>query len=77
MTEIQINYKDFTPANNIKARLLIINADWDQVLETIQKTLAYEPNNIEAIWIYLFFLLSREYDTEAVEEKFWDLKTAF
>jgi len=35
MTEIQINYKDFTPANNIKARLLIINAEWDQVLETI------------------------------------------
>lgn len=51
MTEIQINYKDFTPANNIKARLLIINAEWDQVLETVLKTLAYEPQNIEAIWI--------------------------
>lgn len=49
MTEIQINYKDFTPANNIKARLLIINAEWDQVLETVLKTLAYEPQNIEAI----------------------------
>lgn len=77
LTEIQINYKDFTPANNIKARLLIINADWDQVLETIQKTLAYEPNNIEAVWIYLFFLLSREYDSESVEEKFGDLKLCF
>lgn len=77
LTEIQINYKDFTPANNIKARLLIINADWDQVLETIQKTLAYEPHNIEAVRIYLFFLLSREFESETVEEKFNDLKLCF
>ena len=34
MTEIQINYRDFIPASNIKARLHIINAEWDSVLET-------------------------------------------
>ena len=34
MTEIQINYREFVPASNIKARLHIINAEWDSVLET-------------------------------------------
>ncbi len=43
MTEIQINYKDFLPASNIKARLHIINAEWDSVLETAQKSLMYDP----------------------------------
>jgi tetratricopeptide repeat protein 21B len=77
MTEIQINYKDFTPASNIKARLLIINNEWDQVLETIQKTLMYEPTDIEALRVYIFYLLSRENDPDALMEKFDELSNAF
>ena len=46
------------------------------MLETIQKTLAYEPNNIEYIRTYLFFLLSWEYEQETVLDKFNDLKNA-
>ena len=77
LTEVQIAYKDFTPANNIKARLHIINGDWDQVLETVQQTLVYEYNNIEAIRIYVFYLLSRESDPEHLTEKINELMQSF
>ena len=75
--DISITYKDFTPANIIKARLHIINAEWELVLETIQKVLYYEQYNIEALRIYIFYLLSREKDEEALTEKLDELKTAF
>lgn len=58
MTEVTIAYRDFMPASNIKARLHIINAEWDNVQETIQKVIMYEPTNIEAIRVYIFYLLS-------------------
>lgn len=77
ITEITIQYRDFTPAQNIKARLHIINGEWDTVLETISKTLMFEPNNIEAIRIYIFYLLSRETDDESLTEKFDELTQAF
>lgn len=77
ITEVSIAYKDFIPANIIKAKLHIISAEWDLVLETIQKVLYYEQYNIEALRIYIFYLLSREKDHEALMEKFEELNTAF
>lgn len=77
VTDISITYKDFTPANIIKAKLHIINAEWELVLETVQKVLYYEQYNIEALRIYIFYLLSREKDDEALTEKIDELSTAF
>mmetsp|Transcript_25701 Transcript_25701/g.29561 ORF Transcript_25701/g.29561 Transcript_25701/m.29561 type:complete len:292 (+) Transcript_25701:99-974(+) len=77
MTEISISYKDFSPANIMKAKLHIISAEWELVLESVQKVLYYEEYNIEALRIYIFYLLSREKDDEALKEKFEELITAF
>lgn len=77
VTDISITYKDFTPANIIKAKLHIINAEWELVLETVQKVLYYEEYNIEALRIYIFYLLSREKDDEALTEKLDELTIAF
>jgi tetratricopeptide repeat protein 21B len=77
MTEISITYKEFTPANIIKAKLHIISAEWELVLETVQKVLYYETYNIEALRVYIFYLLSRENDDEALIEKLEELNLAF
>lgn len=77
MTEITISYRNFTPANIIKAKLHIISAEWELVLETVQKVLYDEEYNIEGLRIYIFYLLSRESDHDALMEKFEELSTAF
>ena len=77
ITEVTISYKDFTPANIIKAKLHIISAEWELVLETVQKVLYYEQYNIEALRIYAFYLLSREKDHDTLLEKLEELSTAF
>lgn len=70
-------YKNFTPAMIEKAKLHIISADWDLCLEAIQKVLYYDKTNIEALRMYIFYLLSRESNIELVEEKMEDLKRSF
>ena len=77
ITDVTISYKDFAPANNIKAKLHIISAEWELVLDTAQKVLYYDQYNIEAIRVYIFYLLSRENDNEALIEKFDELFLAF
>lgn len=70
LTELSITYKDFVPALLDKSKLHIIQAEWDMAIETIQKVLYDDPRNIEAIKIYIFYLLSRENDPEQLDEKF-------
>jgi tetratricopeptide repeat protein 21B len=83
ITDVTISYKDFEPANIIKAKLHIISTEWDLVLETIQNNLlsandySLKIYNIEALRIYIYYLLSRENDHEALIEKFEELSSAF
>jgi tetratricopeptide repeat protein 21B len=60
-----------------KAKLHIISADWELCLESIQKVLIYDKTNIEALRMYIFYLLSRESNIELVEEKITDLMRSF
>lgn len=64
LSEISVTYKNFNPALIEKAKIHIFNGDWDQALETIQKVLIDERQNVEALRIYIFFLLSRESDLD-------------
>lgn len=77
LSEVVVMYKNFTPAMIEKAKLHIISADWDLCLEAIQKVLMYEKNNIEALRMYIFYLLSRECNMELVEEKMEELMRSF
>ena len=62
LSEITIAYKTFNAALIEKSKIHIFNGDWDQALETIQKVILEDRQNVEALRIYIFYLLSRETD---------------
>ena len=68
LSEISVSYKSFHPGFIEKSKIHIFNGDYDQGLETIQKVLIEDKQNIEALRIYIFYLLSRESDLKAVIE---------
>ena len=51
----------------------MVNGDWEQALETVQKVLVKDRQNVEALRIYSFYLLTRENDIEYVLEKLDEL----
>ena len=73
LSEVNVCYKSFNPAFIEKSKIHIFNGDWDQALETIQKVMIEERQNVEALRIYIFYLLSRETDIDQVVEKMNDL----
>jgi uncharacterized protein HemY len=73
LSEVGVLYKTFNPGLIEKSKIHIFNGDWDQALETISKVLIEERQNVEALRIYVFYLLSRESDLEAVVEKMDEL----
>jgi uncharacterized protein YoxC len=54
----------------------MVNGDWEQALETVQKVLSKDKQNIEGIRIHTFYLLTRENELEYVEEKLDELFSA-
>ena len=66
LSEICVLYKGFTPGLIEKAKINIFNGDWDQALDTITKVLMDDRQNVEALRMYIFYLLSRENDIEGV-----------
>ena len=78
LNEVVIMYKTFIPAAIEKARVHTISGDWEQALETTQRVLVSQGAkfNIEALRMYVFYLLSRENNTELVLEKMDELFSA-
>jgi len=76
LSEIAIHNKDFFPALLEKTKLYMVNGDWEQALETVQKVLVKDKQNIEGIRIHTFYLLTRENDIEYVQEKLDELISA-
>lgn len=76
LSEVGVCYKSFNPAFIEKSKIHIFNGDWDQALETIQKVMIEERQNVEALRIYIFYLLSRETDLDLVADKMNDLMEA-
>jgi len=76
LSEITIAYKNFNAALIEKSKIHIFNGDWDQALETIQKVIIEDRQNVEALRIYIFYLLSRETDLDLVIEKMNELNEA-
>jgi tetratricopeptide repeat protein 21B len=76
LSEIAIQNKDFFPALLEKTKIHMVNGDWEQALETVQKVLVKDRQNVEALRIYSFYLLTRENDIEYVQEKLDELINA-
>lgn len=74
LSEVTVCYPGFQPAIIEKAKIHIFNGDWDQAFEAITTVLAKDRTNVEALRLFVFYLLSRENDIEATLEKFDQLK---
>lgn len=76
LSEIAIQNAGFFPALLEKTKIHMVNGDWEQALETVQKVLVKDRQNVEALRIYSFYLLTRESDIEYVQEKLDELINA-
>lgn len=73
LSEVAIQNANFFPALLEKTKIHMVNGDWEQALESVQKVLVKDRNNVEALRIYSFYLLTRENDLEYVCEKLDEL----
>ena len=51
----------------------IQNGDWDEAIGNLSNVFVKDKQHVEALRIYCFFLLAREYDLETLMEKFDEL----
>lgn len=47
-----------------KAKVHIYNAEWDQAVDACMQVLATDKTNVEALRMYVFYLLTRENDID-------------
>ena len=73
LSEITVLYPNFTPVLNEKGKIHIQNGEWDNAMECVATVIAGDRTNVEALRIYCFYLLAREYDQEMLQEKFDEL----
>ncbi len=76
LSEVIVSFQSFNSAFIEKSKIHILNGDWDQALDSIQKVMFEERQNIEALRIHIFYLLSRETDLDQVVEKMGTLQEA-
>ena len=61
---------------NEKGKIHIQNGEWDNAMECVSTVIFKDRYNVEALRIYCFYLLAREYDQEMLQEKFDELQNA-
>lgn len=66
----------FLPALIEKSRVQMMIGDWEEIEVTAQRILAVNPRNIEALRIWIFYLLSREANYALSCEKIEELNKA-
>jgi len=66
----------FVPALIEKSRVQMMIGDWEEIEVTAQRILAVSPRNIEALRIWIFYLLSREANYSLAVEKIEELSRA-
>ena len=76
LSEITVLYPNFQPALIEKGKIHIQNGEWDAAMENVAAVTLKDRNNVEALRIYCFYLLAREYDPEMLSEKFDQLQNA-
>ena len=76
LSEVTVMYPNFQPALIEKGKIHIQNGEWDAAMENVSAVIIKDRNNVEALRIYCFYLLAREYDQELLEEKFDQLTNA-
>lgn len=73
LSEACVLFPNFKPVFIEKAKLHIYNNEWDQAIDAVTSVYATDKTNIEALRIYVFYLMAREGDWEMVDEKMNEL----
>ena len=73
LSETCICFPNFLPSVIEKAKLHHQNGEFEQSLDAILLVLSVEKNNVEALRIYIFNLMTRENNMEFVLEKLGEL----
>ena len=73
LSEACVCYPNFKPAMIEKAKIHMQNSEWDLAVDLVTQVLAQDKQNVEALRIYVFYLMVRYGDWEMVEEKMGDL----
>ena len=76
LSEITVLYPNFQPVLIEKGKIHIQNGEWDNAMECVTQVIFKDRTNVEALRIYCFYLLAREYDPEMLQEKFDELQNA-
>jgi len=73
LSEISVVYPNFLPVHIEKGKIHIQNGEWDAAMESVSLVIMKDRQNVEALRIYSFYLLARDYDHEMLMEKFGEL----
>ena len=76
LSEISVHYPQFLPVHIEKGKIHIQNGEWDAAMESVAQVLTKDRQNVEALRIYSFYLLARDYDHDMLMEKFDELMQA-
>lgn len=73
VNQVIVRYEWFFPALVMKAQTLMMMGDWDQALETAQRALEQQPDDIETLRTIALYYLVREGNSAEVETHLTEL----
>ncbi|XP_045724655.1 tetratricopeptide repeat protein 21B isoform X2 [Mirounga angustirostris] len=76
VNQIIVNFPSFLPAFVKKMKLQLALQDWDQTVETAQRLMLQDNQNVEALRILALYYLCREGDIEKAATKLENLENA-
>uniref|UniRef100_A0A8I3P714 Tetratricopeptide repeat domain 21B n=1 Tax=Canis lupus familiaris TaxID=9615 RepID=A0A8I3P714_CANLF len=76
VNQIIVNFPSFLPAFIKKMKLQLALQDWDQTVETAQRLMLQDNQNVEALRILALYYLCREGDIEKAATKLENLESA-
>jgi len=76
LNRLSVSHAWYTAPLCERARLHMIQGDWEQLLETTQRVLQQEPQNVQALRLSTLYLLSREGRVKAACEQLGELTAA-
>ncbi|XP_045636505.1 tetratricopeptide repeat protein 21B isoform X5 [Ursus americanus] len=76
VNQIIVNFPSFLPAFVKKMKLQLALQDWDQTVETAQRLILQDNQNVEALRILALYYLCREGDIEKAATKLENLENA-
>ncbi|XP_048201260.1 tetratricopeptide repeat protein 21B [Perognathus longimembris pacificus] len=76
VNQIIVNFPTFLPAFEKKMKLQLALQDWDQTVETAQRLLLQDSQNVEALRMLALYYLCREGDVEKASTKLEQLGNA-